>query len=347
MATTYLDGAESAAQSLTAQQNATDGLKELVVAVRDYIVWCVGLLGSGEPQAAPSFSSLIGKSDDGKSYKSLTDTSNKAAMTTAYDGSVTHIKKVAEQLTADESTVGARVSDVADLANSTSKQIEGTIATLRGALGSPQLPAPPRHDYSAEGTMIDACLTAVDNVHTDLQNAHATIQKHAAQVADATSPAVPASGSTTEDIGGSPVTYGTPLSASQVQSMVSGVADATKKKFLSAALSEVGKPYVYGAEGPNAFDCSGLVQYSAEQAGIKNMPRTAAEQYDATKSHPVSASNLQPGDLIFPDAEFNNGNPGHVMIYVGNGKCVEAPHTGEDVKTISLSEVGGFHATSF
>jgi len=345
MATTYLDGAKSAAQNLEAQQNATDGLKDLVVAVRDYIVWCVGLLGSGNPQAAPTFSSLIGKSDDGKSYKSLTDTSDKSVMTTAYDGSVTHIQKIAKELTANQSKVGARVSDVADLANSTSKQIEGTIATLRSALENPQLPAPPRHNYSAEGSMIDACLTAVDNVHTDLQNAYATIQKHAKQVADASPPVVPSSGSISENIGGSPVTYGTPLSTSSVQSMVSSVTDVTKKKFLTAALSKVGDPYVYGAAGPNAFDCSGLVQYSAEQAGIKSMPRTAAEQYHAT--HPVSASNLQPGDLIFPDAEFNNGNPGHVMIYIGGGKCVEAPHTGEDVKTIFLSEVGGFHATSF
>jgi cell wall-associated NlpC family hydrolase len=108
---------------------------------------------------------------------------------------------------------------------------------------------------------------------------------------------------------------------------------------ISVALSEVGKPYVYGAEGPNSFDCSGLTQYAAAAAGV-GIPRTAAEQYQQLPK--VAPGNIQPGDLIFPDAEFNNGSPGHVMMYIGNGECVEAPHTGEDVKVIALPS--GYHA---
>ncbi len=65
-----------------------------------------------------------------------------------------------------------------------------------------------------------------------------------------------------------------------------------------------------------------------------SIPRTAAEQYqELTK---VSPSAIQPGDLIFPAAEFNNGSPDHVIMYIGNGQCIEAPHTGAYVRVISL-----------
>ncbi|RMI35810.1 NlpC/P60 family protein [Nocardia stercoris] len=158
-------------------------------------------------------------------------------------------------------------------------------------------------------------------------------------------PSSPTSGGGSPSYG--PVSYGTPLSNSELQAMVANVTDAKKRKFLDTALHQVGDPYIYGAEGPNAFDCSGLVQYSARQAGITDMPRTASEQYHATMSHPVAPNDLQPGDLIFPDAEFNGGDPGHVMIYVGDGRVVEAPHTGDHVKVIQLAQVGGFHATRF
>ncbi|WP_216897865.1 C40 family peptidase [Nocardia alni] len=119
-----------------------------------------------------------------------------------------------------------------------------------------------------------------------------------------------------------------------------GSATTAVRQAISVALSEVGKPYVYGAEGPNSFDCSGLTQYAAAAAGV-HIPRTAAEQYQELQK--VNPANIQPGDLIFPDAEFNNGDPGHVMMYIGNGECVEAPHTGEDVKVIPLPS--GYHAS--
>lgn len=109
---------------------------------------------------------------------------------------------------------------------------------------------------------------------------------------------------------------------------------------ISVALSEVGKPYVYGAEGPDSFDCSGLTQYAAAAAGV-GIPRTAAEQYqNLTK---VSPSAIQPGDLIFPAAEFNGGSPEHVIMYIGNGQCVEAPHTGAWVRIVPLP--GSFAAS--
>jgi cell wall-associated NlpC family hydrolase len=348
MTTTRVDRTKSAAKKLEAQQNATEGLKGLVVAVRNYIILCVDLLGSGDPAAAPDFSELITKKDDGKDYKSLTDTSDKSKLTTAYNQNVDRIDKVSKQLADQDGDVEGRVHRVADIAASTRQQIEGAITTLQNALNDPKLPAPPHHEFASEGTMINACLTAIDNVHTDVLHAHTKIQQPAKQIANTNPPVVPTGGSATQNSPGfAPVSYGTPLSSSQVQSMVTNVTDAKKKKFLETALAQVGDPYVWGAEGPNAFDCSGLVQYSAKQAGITNIPRTADAQYHATMSHPVNPSSLQPGDLIFPNAEFNGGNPGHVMIYVGNGQVVEAPHTGDHVKVIKLSQVGGFHATRF
>ncbi len=88
------------------------------------------------------------------------------------------------------------------------------------------------------------------------------------------------------------------------------------------ALSKLGDPYIFAAAGPNAFDCSGLVMYAWGQAGVY-LPHNAAAQ--AADSHPISYSQLQPGDLVF------YGSPiYHVGIYIGGGNVVEAnnPSTG-------------------
>ncbi|MGF6887662.1 cell wall-associated NlpC family hydrolase [Nocardia sp. GAS34] len=338
--TDYVSDAESAARNLHAQENASNGLKGLVADVREYLVYCVELLGSGRPQDAPNFSALISATEGGKNYKALTDTSDKSTLAIAYNKNVAHVADVAQQLVDRQHHVGGRVSDVAAIAQSTSQTIEGRISTLQSALDNPQLPAPPRHDYSAEGAMIDACFTAVGNVDSDLQDANSAIQRPADFIANQALPVVPAGGTVTRSVPSyGPVTYGAPLSPSALQAMVSGATDTTKQSFLSAALHKIGDPYVWGAEGPNAFDCSGLVQFSAEQAGIKGMPRTSQEQYAATIKHPVSLNNLQPGDLVF--SEFGAGGPGHVMIYAGDGNVVEAPHTGDVVKLYPVSQLTG------
>ncbi len=97
------------------------------------------------------------------------------------------------------------------------------------------------------------------------------------------------------------------------------------------AVSKLGCPYVYGATGPcnSGYDCSGLAQAAWAAAGV-SIPRTT---YDDWASLPhVSMSSLEPGDLILYDGE------GHVAMYVGNGKIVDAPHTGAVVEEISMSE---------
>ncbi|GAA0378882.1 hypothetical protein GCM10009530_31890 [Microbispora corallina] len=99
---------------------------------------------------------------------------------------------------------------------------------------------------------------------------------------------------------------------------------------LQAAVSKLGRPYVWGAEGPDSFDCSGLVQWAYGQAGVR-MPRVAAQQWAAGPQIPLSQA--QPGDLLFwRNDPTNPGYISHVAIYWGNGKMLHAPHTGDVVR---------------
>jgi peptidoglycan DL-endopeptidase CwlO len=102
--------------------------------------------------------------------------------------------------------------------------------------------------------------------------------------------------------------------------------------FLKAGLSRQGLPYVWGASGPNSFDCSGLVQWAMARAGIQ-MPRVAADQARTGPAVPVSQ--LQPGDLLFYHTDPTDpGYISHVAIYLGNGEMLQAPQTGENVEVV-------------
>jgi cell wall-associated NlpC family hydrolase len=105
---------------------------------------------------------------------------------------------------------------------------------------------------------------------------------------------------------------------------------------IQAALAQLGKPYVWGATGPDSFDCSGLMQWSWAQVGIR-IPRVANDQQ--SWATPVPISQVQPGDFVF------FGNPAHhVGMYIGNGMMVDAPHTGAYVEVVPVwgSDLAGF-----
>ncbi|WP_052951949.1 C40 family peptidase [Paraclostridium benzoelyticum] len=102
---------------------------------------------------------------------------------------------------------------------------------------------------------------------------------------------------------------------------------------INTAKAQLGKPYVWGAEGPNSFDCSGLVYYVYGQHG-KKMPRTSREQ--ANVGTTVSQSQLQPGDLIFSSTD-GSGGVNHVGIYIGSGQMIHAPKPGDVVKTTNIN----------
>ncbi|WP_307874912.1 C40 family peptidase [Frankia nepalensis] len=97
-------------------------------------------------------------------------------------------------------------------------------------------------------------------------------------------------------------------------------------KAVYLASLQAGKPYVYGANGPDSFDCSSLVQYVYRQLG-RSLPRTAQAQYNATIH--VDPSHKEVGDLIFFGSP---GNIYHVGIYAGDGKMWAAPHSGSVVQ---------------
>jgi peptidoglycan DL-endopeptidase CwlO len=102
------------------------------------------------------------------------------------------------------------------------------------------------------------------------------------------------------------------------------------------ALGQLGKPYRWGAAGPEAFDCSGLVLRAWQAAGVV-VPRVAADQYRAGSHVPVSAA--QAGDLVFfADDASDPATIVHVGISVGGGRMIDAPHTGAVVR---FDTVGG------
>ena len=103
---------------------------------------------------------------------------------------------------------------------------------------------------------------------------------------------------------------------------------------LQTAAGRIGKPYVWGATGPNSFDCSGLVQWSFAHAGIR-MPRVSQQQFFAGPHIPYSAA--RPGDLLFWHYDPTDPtNVDHVAIYAGNGMMIVAPHTGEFVQYVPV-----------
>ena len=111
---------------------------------------------------------------------------------------------------------------------------------------------------------------------------------------------------------------------------------------LSWAELQLGKPYQWGAAGPDAFDCSGLTMDALNQAGI-GATHNANAQYQLTSSHQVSKDQLTPGDLVFfSGSDGTASSPGHEGIYVGAGEIIDAPHTGAPVRFDNLSDIGGF-----
>ncbi|HBF3304990.1 TPA: NlpC/P60 family protein [Clostridioides difficile] len=104
-------------------------------------------------------------------------------------------------------------------------------------------------------------------------------------------------------------------------------------KLISIAKSKLGCNYVYGAEGPNTFDCSGFTQYCYKKIGI-NIPRTASAQSKAGKAVDLKdRSKWKAGDLL---CRIGGGSSNHVVMYIGNGQMIHSPQTGDVVKIQSV-----------
>src|SRR5216683_2935454 len=100
---------------------------------------------------------------------------------------------------------------------------------------------------------------------------------------------------------------------------------------IAFAKAQLGKPYEWGAAGPSAYDCSGLVYAAYAAAGIHIARTTFQWQQDGPV---IPLSQIQPGDLLFSaGSDGTPADPGHVVMYLGNGQVIQAPQTGQDVQT--------------
>lgn len=120
---------------------------------------------------------------------------------------------------------------------------------------------------------------------------------------------------------------------------VVGNTNSTGESILAAARSKIGSPYVWGAAGPNAFDCSGLTTWAYRQVG-KEIPRTSYAQ--AAQGQKVSRDQLQPGDIVV----FYSG-ASHVGIYAGDGKVVHAVTQGTPLNESSMDNMPFHSAVRF
>ncbi len=127
-----------------------------------------------------------------------------------------------------------------------------------------------------------------------------------------------------------PVTEPSPETAEQHEQEVHEEEHRSRAEIaVATAMDQIGDPYVWAAEGPDAFDCSGLTLYAWAKAGVM-LPHNSARQYATLPS--VSRDELRPGDLVFS----GHGGISHVGMYIGDGQMVHASQTGQPVKVSPL-----------
>jgi cell wall-associated NlpC family hydrolase len=173
----------------------------------------------------------------------------------------------------------------------------------------------------------------LDGEVATLVSAEQARKTEAAQAAVAAAPQ-PAAGNGTSNGGGG--TTAAPRPAAPAPAPPKGPAPAVgsgAQYAIDAAMSKIGSPYVWAAAGPDTFDCSGLTMWAWAHGG-KSLSHYTGSQW-AASTH-ISASEAQPGDLVFFWGPGDGGDPGHVGLYLGGGSMVHAPHTGSYVQVTSV-----------
>ncbi|MEU1602443.1 C40 family peptidase [Micromonospora matsumotoense] len=137
------------------------------------------------------------------------------------------------------------------------------------------------------------------------------------------------------------------LGASYVEGQSSSGLNASQQALAAVryALAQLGDPYLWAAEGPDRFDCSGLMWAAYRSAGYYDLPRVARDQYYATRGRTVSQGALLPGDLLFFASGSSWTTIHHVAMYIGGGRMVQAPRSGDVVK-ISQVRWSGLYAST-
>jgi peptidoglycan DL-endopeptidase CwlO len=131
--------------------------------------------------------------------------------------------------------------------------------------------------------------------------------------------------------------------AQQDAAQTSSGPSSAAEQAIAFARAQIGKPYQWGATGPDSFDCSGLTMSAYASAGV-SIPRTSREQWNIG-THIGSMADLAPGDLVFYAYGSSPSTIHHVGLYVGDGLMIEAPFTGASVRTASINRSDYFGAT--
>lgn len=131
--------------------------------------------------------------------------------------------------------------------------------------------------------------------------------------------------------------YTTPAPGGTPQNYT-GPASGNARVALQFAYQQIGDPYSYGANGPDAWDCSSLTQNAWGAAGV-SLPRTSQQQWNAGTR--VTRAALQPGDLVF---FYSSSAPSHMGMYAGGGKMVHAPSSGKSVQEVDMA---GYYWANF
>ncbi len=175
-------------------------------------------------------------------------------------------------------------------------------------------------DFQAQFAALDAAQRAV------VERAHGDSQPVRASRAERTAPAAAAPGAAP-----APAAPAAPAAPSGAPAP-SGAAQIA----VDTALAQVGDRYVWGAGGPDAFDCSGLTSYAYAAAGV-SLPHSSRSQSQMGRA--VSRAELQPGDLVFFYSPVS-----HVGMYIGNGQMVHASTSSQPVKVASVDSMGGYNS---
>ncbi|MGY2129299.1 C40 family peptidase [Blastococcus sp. SYSU DS0617] len=176
-------------------------------------------------------------------------------------------------------------------------------------------------DYQRQYAALDAAQrAAVERAHADEQLARASRSERTAPSSAASSSAASSAGSSA------------PAAPAPRAAAPSGAAQVA----VNTALAQVGDRYVWGAGGPDAFDCSGLTSYAYRAAGI-SLPHSSRSQ--SQMGRPVSRGELQPGDLLFFYSPVS-----HVAMYIGNGKMVHASTSSQPVKVDNVDSFPSYNS---
>ncbi len=225
-----------------------------------------------------------------------------AIASTAYENG--NMSSIGALLTSNNpQAVMSQASVLMQLSTDRSAQVAQFISAARQLEGAQQTA---RRTQTAVAALDKALLARKQSIGTALTKKKALL---ATLTAQQTPPATVGAGGTTSAV-------------------YTGTTSTQAGKAVAFAYAQLGKPYVWGATGPDSYDCSGLVQAAWASAGVA-IPRDTYSQVAGLPAIPLSS--LQPGDLVFFDGD------GHVAMYVGAGMLIDAPQPGQNVELISLS----------